>query len=172
VNHKLLILIKLAEYVAHCDRLALRPSTKTTFVIPNEALSNLSSIDLGKSNKKVNELFPKKEKIMMNQKSTLKVTYNGEVRRILLKESDGPVAFESLQHTVKKLFAASLKNKEFDICWKDEDEDEVVVSSDNEVGAAVYAMTNELTGNLKFCIREKVAKRVGGDEIPSSNPGN
>jgi len=100
--------------------------------------------------------------------STLKVTYNGEVRRTLLKESDGPVAFERLQDIVKNLFAASLKNKPFDICWKDEDDDEVVVSSDNELGAAVYTMTNHLTGYLKFYVREKAAEE--GDEVdPSSS---
>lgn len=102
--------------------------------------------------------------------NTLKITFNSEVRRVLLKESDEPLTFERLQEITKNLFSASLKNKAFEIFWKDEDNDEVVVSTDDEVGAAAYMMT-KVQSCLKFFVREKTDIDAGLSASDSNGVG-
>jgi hypothetical protein len=85
----------------------------------------------------------------------IKVTFNNEVRRILLKSSEDSLVYSSLEDTCKNLFSVSLGSKPFEIYWKDEDGDIVVISSDMELSAAVHTMSVPKGNLLRFFVREK-----------------
>lgn len=97
----------------------------------------------------------------------IKVTFNNEVRRILLKDSDSSMAYAKLEDTCKTLFSTTLTNKPFEIYWKDEDGDVVVISSDMELLAAVHGMSLPQTNLLRFFIREKSAGSDANEEKPA-----
>jgi len=69
---------------------------------------------------------------------SLKLSFNGEIRRFSLDSLnivEGNVSLEDLKKVVRSTFV-ELKEKDFVLCYKDEDEDVITVSTDAEIEEA------------------------------------
>ena len=77
--------------------------------------------------------------------TTLKLSYNGEIRRLSINSND--LSYQNLRETTLRLFPY-LTSIQFS--WVDDEDDKVVVGSDDELSEALRVMTMEKKGYLRF----------------------
>lgn len=83
--------------------------------------------------------------------TSIKITYQEETRRVLLRENGETLNYEKLINTLLNLFP-TLCGKTFSLTWEDEEGDLIVCSSDAELDDAIHVMT--LQGRtLKFGVK-------------------
>ena len=98
--------------------------------------------------------------------TTLKLSFNDEVRRISLQKYD-LVRYDHLQEHARTLFPHLLDYPDFQISWKDDEDDVIFISSDVELMEAVRTMRNGNRGYLRFHIHTDVVPHF--QNAPRSN---
>lgn len=89
--------------------------------------------------------------------TTIKITYNNEIRRKTLgaEEARGLSSFSSFVDLLKELFSPQLNEKKVSLIWFDDEGDKITVSSDSEMQEATRFMSQGL-GDGKNIIRFEI----------------
>ena len=91
----------------------------------------------------------------------VKFQFGTENRRSSIKED---CSFSNLWSTVKNLFSNRLRENLHIICWRDEEADQITISSDEELACAIRSLGKMNVAVYKFEIIEKQV-----DVIPSNS---
>lgn len=85
--------------------------------------------------------------------TTLKLSFNNEVRRI---STTGDITYDQLLDNARSLFPSLHEASTIQLSWKDDEDDQVFVSSDLELLEALRMMKSGTKGYLRFDIQAKV----------------
>jgi hypothetical protein len=86
--------------------------------------------------------------------TTLKLSFNNEVRRISTPTLD--ISYDDLLDNARTLFPQLHEASDIQLSWKDDEDDQVFVSSDVELLEALRMMRTGSKGYLRFDIQAKV----------------
>lgn len=86
--------------------------------------------------------------------STLKLSYNNEVRRVAAP-AGGELSYDVVLENARTLFPQLVEATDIQLSWKDDEEDQIFVSSDSELAEAVRMMGSGTKGYLRFDIQAK-----------------
>ena len=81
---------------------------------------------------------------------TLKLSYNGELRRAQMYTEQTDLNLQLLQATARSLFSELVETKALNFKWEDEEKDVIMVSSDQELQEALRVMKSEDRKVFKF----------------------
>ena len=86
----------------------------------------------------------------------IKLFFRNETRRAQIYTASNDITFALLVSTAQNLFPALRGKSNLEFYWKDEDDDTIVVSSDEELVEATRIMSNDNRKVMRFEIRENI----------------
>ena len=84
----------------------------------------------------------------------IKLFFKDETRRAQIYSEENKISFAMLVSTAQSLFPALRGKSNLEFYWKDEEDDTIIVSSDDELSEATRVMTHWKRNVMRFEIRE------------------